>query len=69
MTVINERLRTISMLLRPDNATQLDDLSRNLRSVKNMRVMMISLRKGVSAGSQKAAFSKPIWLALRQVDP
>ncbi|TID21742.1 mismatch repair protein 5 [Venturia nashicola] len=67
LSVINERLRTISMLLRPDNANQLDDISKNMRSVKNMRVMMISLRKGVSAGSQKAGFSKPIWSALRQV--
>ncbi|QDS74512.1 hypothetical protein FKW77_007276 [Venturia effusa] len=64
--VINERLRSISMLLRPDNANQLDEISRNMRSVKNMRVMMISLRKGVSAGSQKAGFSKPVWSALRQ---
>ncbi|RDI85632.1 hypothetical protein Vi05172_g4312 [Venturia inaequalis] len=54
------------MLLRPDNANPLDEISGNMRSVKNMRVMMISLRKGVSAGSQKAGFSKPIWSALRQ---
>ncbi|KAF8867217.1 hypothetical protein BDZ45DRAFT_667190 [Acephala macrosclerotiorum] len=48
LNVIKERLSTISVLLRPDNSTVLERLSRSLKMVKDLRSVMIHLQKGIS---------------------
>lgn len=63
--VINERLETASVFLRPDNTIPLQKLIKSLRSVKNMRTVMIHLRKGVDNGSAAGAMKSGIWSSLR----
>ncbi|CAN9167596.1 unnamed protein product [Alternaria alternata] len=66
LDVINERLSALEVFTRPDNDPPLQSLVQSLKSVGNMRVMMVNLRKGVG-GSTKGArgFSKSIWTAIR----
>jgi DNA mismatch repair protein MSH5 len=66
LDVINERLGAVGVFTRPDNDPALHTLVHNLKSVSNMRVMMVNLRKGV-AGSSKGTggFSKSIWTSIR----
>ncbi|KAF2264564.1 hypothetical protein CC78DRAFT_580350 [Lojkania enalia] len=67
LDVINERLDAIGVFLRPENATILEVLMKNLRSVQNLRVVMINLRKGVGGGIGKGgSVSKSVWAAIRQ---
>jgi DNA mismatch repair protein MSH5 len=66
--VINERLDTIGIFLRPDNHPALDSLVNIMKSVGNMRVMMINLRKGVGGAAKgKGGFSRSVWSAIRGV--
>jgi DNA mismatch repair protein MSH5 len=68
LEVIEERLDVISAFLRPENADTIGVLVRDLQSVRNMRTIMINLRKGISAGIGKTGgFSKSIWAGIRQV--
>ncbi|KAG9520158.1 hypothetical protein KCU93_g7807, partial [Aureobasidium melanogenum] len=48
MDVINERLDTVTFLLRAENSEQMETLIKNLSKIKNMRTVMIKLRKGIS---------------------
>ena len=68
LDIINERLNTVGVFTRPDNASALQTLVQNLKNIGNMRVVMINLRKGVG-GSTKGAggFSKSIWMSIRAV--
>jgi DNA mismatch repair protein MSH5 len=68
LDVINERLDTINVFLRPENAAQFDSLIKNLQFVKNMRTIMINLRKGISGGGgNSGGVSKNLWAGIRQV--
>lgn len=53
IAVINERLNTVSVLLRPDNASCLDSFTASLAKLKNMRITTVSLHKGVTSGLDK----------------
>jgi len=68
LDIINERLDTVEVFKRPDNASALQTLVQNLKNIGNMRVVMISLRKGVG-GSTKGAggFWKNIWTPIMAV--
>jgi DNA mismatch repair protein MSH5 len=68
LDVINERLNTVGIFVRPDNDSALQTLVQNLKSIGNMRVVMVNLRKGVG-GSTKGAggFAKSIWTSVRAV--
>jgi DNA mismatch repair protein MSH5 len=64
--VINERLESISFLLRTENAEQMDTLIKNLGSIKNMRTVMINLRKGINNfGASQRGPSNSIWAGIR----
>jgi DNA mismatch repair protein MSH5 len=66
--VINERLETIGVFLRPENTGPVEKLVKNLQSVKNIRVTMINLRKGVGAGlGRGGGISRSVWAGIRQV--
>jgi DNA mismatch repair protein MSH5 len=66
--VIEERLDTVGTFVRPENADALDKLVKELQSVKNLRVIMINLRKGAGGGSGKVGgVSKNVWAGIRQV--
>ncbi|ORY09079.1 mismatch repair protein 5 [Clohesyomyces aquaticus] len=67
LDVIHERHETISIFLRPENADPFDSIISNLQKVKNMRVIMINLRKGVGGGIAKGGgVSKSVWTGIRQ---
>lgn len=66
--MINERLDTTAVFLRPDNHGPLMSITKNLGQVKNMRAVMINLKKGVNSGLSKGGGTKNgIWSALRSV--
>ena len=66
MAVINERLDTISVLLRLDNAGTLDSIVESLSKTKNMRRVTVNLRKGISSsGSGSRGISTSVWPAIR----
>ncbi|KAF1835488.1 hypothetical protein BDW02DRAFT_495713 [Decorospora gaudefroyi] len=66
LDIIDERLNTVGVFVRPDNDSALQTLVQNLKNIGNMRVMMVNLRKGVG-GSTKGAggFAKNIWTSIR----
>ncbi|KAI9656836.1 MAG: MutS protein msh5 [Bathelium mastoideum] len=66
LEVINERLDTISVFVRPDNTDSLADLSKNLAQVKNIRPVLVQLLKGVSGGAGKGGgIARGAWTSLR----
>lgn len=66
LEVINERLDTINVFVRPDNANPLTDLSKNLAQVKNMRPVLIQLHKGVSWEAGKGGgVARGAWASIR----
>ncbi|KAI9708990.1 MAG: hypothetical protein M1812_007803 [Candelaria pacifica] len=67
ITVINERLDSISVFLRPDNEPALMSLIKSLKQVKNIRTVMIHLRKGVNGGSGKGGgIARGVWGSIHQ---
>lgn len=68
LDVINERLETISVFLKPDNIGPLNSIVKSLGQIRNMRTMMIYLHKGVSNGlSKEGGIKSGIWSSLRSV--
>lgn len=65
--IINERLDAINVFLRSDNIGLVQSMSRSLKSIKNMRTVMIHLRKGVNRGSGSGAIHCGVWSTLRSV--
>ncbi|KAI5204078.1 hypothetical protein E4T38_04811 [Aureobasidium subglaciale] len=66
LEVINERLDTINFLLRTENTEQTEALTKNLSKIKNMRTVMINLRKGISGtGPGKKGPPNSIWAGIR----
>ncbi|KAI6871989.1 hypothetical protein KC338_g2308 [Hortaea werneckii] len=66
INIINERLQTISVLLRPDNAEYLDHIIEHLAKIKNMRIVTVNLRKGVSSGLNKnRGVNTSVWPSIR----
>jgi DNA mismatch repair protein MSH5 len=66
--VISERHDFISVFLRPDNYNSSSTISKSLKHVKNLRPVMVNLRKGVSTGSAKiTGFKTTVWATLLAV--
>lgn len=66
LETITERHDAISVLLSPNNAAILASLMRDFKGVKNMRVVTVNLRKGISSGpGQQKSISASVWNALR----
>lgn len=66
--VINERLETVSTFLRPDNSNSMNSIVKSLRQIKNMKTVMIHLRKGISSGLSKwGGIKSGVWSSLRSV--
>ncbi|KAE8134464.1 DNA mismatch repair protein Msh5 [Aspergillus pseudotamarii] len=63
--IICERHAFISVYLRPDNNNSLSKLTRSLKHIKNLRPVMVNLRKGISTGSGKiTGFKTTVWATL-----
>jgi DNA mismatch repair protein MSH5 len=66
--VINERLDSIGIFLRPDNDTAFGSLVNIMKNVGNMRVTIINLRKGIGGTTKgKGGYSRSVWSAIRGV--
>ncbi|KAF2019048.1 hypothetical protein BU24DRAFT_341301 [Aaosphaeria arxii CBS 175.79] len=68
--IINERLDAIATFVRPDNDAILDSLIRDLRPIKNIRTILINLKKGVGSattgGGKSNILSKTLWINVRE---
>ncbi|KAH3456254.1 hypothetical protein KXV91_009252 [Aspergillus fumigatus] len=68
INVICERHDFISVYLRPDNYDALNKIVKGLKHIKNLRPVMINLRKGISTGSAKiTGFKTTVWATLLAV--
>lgn len=68
MQVLQQRQRSIATFVRPDNTTQVADLSKNLNNMCHIRSHILKLRKGVTLSLPiKSTNSKPIWSVIRSV--
>ncbi|KAF7559596.1 hypothetical protein G7046_g4580 [Stylonectria norvegica] len=66
MEVIKERQRTISVLLQPDNAENLKQITSILRKIRNLRTTVAQLRKGIEFPSAGQSFDKGVWATIRR---
>jgi len=48
LTIIEERLHTTRIHLKPDNSTALETLTKSLKMIKDIRTVVIRLQKGVT---------------------
>ena len=68
LEIINERLNALSVLLRPDNATFLDEFIKAMKHIRNMKMVMLHLRKGMNNGNSKSGGIKSgVWTSIRAV--
>lgn len=66
LSIIEERLATISTLLRPENAPALETMYRSLKKIKDIRTVVIHLQKGVSdASGEGSAINRGVWSSIR----
>ncbi|RAL10511.1 MutS family protein MSH5 [Aspergillus homomorphus CBS 101889] len=63
--VIQERHAFLSVYLRPDNFIPLEKLTKSFKHIKNLRYVMVNLRKGIDTGSGKVTgFKTSVWATL-----
>lgn len=66
LQTIEERLNTISALIRPENSSYLQKLHLSLKMIKDMRTVTLNLKKGISDVSGKGKFlQKGVWGSLQ----
>ena len=65
--VIDERLESVSVFSQPENSVSIRTIVKSLNSVKDMRTVMVHLRKGISDGTNKGGIRSGIWSTLRLV--
>ncbi|EFR01530.1 mismatch repair protein 5 [Nannizzia gypsea CBS 118893] len=64
-STISQRHEFINVFLRPENNSPLNQLIKSLKNIKNLRPVMIHLRKGISTGSAKfRGFKGVVWSSL-----
>ena len=67
LVVIEERLESVAVFSQPDNDPSIRNVVKSLSSIKDIRTVMINLRKGSSGGTSKGGVMSGIWSALRLV--
>ncbi|KAF4976941.1 hypothetical protein FZEAL_6476 [Fusarium zealandicum] len=63
--LIEERQKTITVLLRPDNADKTALLRSILRKIRNLRTTFGQLRKGIEFPSASQSFDKGVWATIQ----
>ncbi|KAF5973678.1 hypothetical protein FBULB1_8161 [Fusarium bulbicola] len=66
LDIISERQRTIAVLLQPDNAEKLAQLTSTLRKIRNMRTTLAQLRKGIEFPSAGQSFDRGVWATIQK---
>ncbi|KAI0966931.1 putative MSH5 protein [Xylaria arbuscula] len=64
--LIHERQRTISFFLRPSNADALCSISKDLKKIKDMKSVMLLLRKGIDSVGRKITVANNVWAILQK---
>jgi DNA mismatch repair protein MSH5 len=65
---IRQRHEFIGVFSRPDNMAALEKITKGLKHIKNLRPVLINLRKGISTGSAKmTGFKATVWASLLAV--
>jgi DNA mismatch repair protein MSH5 len=68
LKTIRERHDFIEVFSRPGNLTSLEKMTKALKHIKNLRPVMVNLRKGISTGSAKiTGFRTTVWASLLAV--
>jgi DNA mismatch repair protein MSH5 len=68
LDTIRERHDFIGVFSSPDNLAALDKMTKALKHIKNLRPVMVNLRKGISTGSAKiTGFKTTVWASLLAV--
>lgn len=68
LVTIRGRHDFIGVFSRPDNLPALDKMTKALKHIKNLRPVMVNLRKGISTGSAKiTGFKTTVWASLLAV--
>ena len=69
LDIINERLDTASVFIRPDNIGVLNGIVKSLGQIKNMKTVVVHLRKGISNGVWRgtSGIKSGVWSSLRSV--
>jgi DNA mismatch repair protein MSH5 len=66
LSVIDERLNTIGVLLRPENSSLLHTIGKSLKRIKDVRTVVIHLQKGVcDVPSRSSTIKKRVWGSLQ----
>ncbi|KAL8944068.1 MAG: hypothetical protein Q9216_000659 [Gyalolechia sp. 2 TL-2023] len=65
--IINERLDAVATFLRADNGRLMESITKSLGQIKNIRTVVIHLRKGISNGMGKgfSGIKSGVWFSLR----
>lgn len=66
ISVINERQKTISVLLRPRNAQLVGSIRSKLKKIKNIRTSLLHIRKGVTLPTGRASVNRSAWTNLQR---
>jgi DNA mismatch repair protein MSH5 len=65
INVIEERLNSIRIFLRPENLTAFQSLAKSLKKIKNIRTVVIHLQKGISNPSRNASsIQRGVWASI-----
>ncbi|KAI1304784.1 putative MSH5 protein [Xylaria venustula] len=64
--LIHERQQTISFFLRPSNADALCGIRKDLRRIKDMKSVMLLLRKGIDIVGRKITVANNVWAILQK---
>lgn len=68
LVTIRGRHDFIGVFSRPDNLSALEKITKALKHIKNLRPVMVNLRKGISTGSAKiTGFKTTVWASLLAV--
>ncbi|KAI5277889.1 MutS protein msh5 [Ascosphaera aggregata] len=66
MELLRQRHDFISTFLRPENTLHLDKINKSMRGVKNLKPVLIQLRKGIAHGSKFTGFKSGLWVTLME---
>ena len=67
LDTIAARHTAISVFLRADNGPHVENMNKSLKSIKNIKPVLMHLRKGMSNGGGKNGISNGVWSSLRSV--
>lgn len=63
--LIHERQQTISVLLRPENGADIDNIGKLLRRIKNIKHNLLQLKKGINLPAGRVSIERGTWASLQ----